>query len=212
MTVRYPGRPEPALRELSLTVRRGETLALAGPSGCGKSTLIGVLLGLVAPDSGEVRVGGVPLAEIDPGTWHAGLAWVPQRPHLFGGSILENVRAGRAGATEADVRAALGAAGLLEVVDTLPRGMRTQLGEGGAGLSAGERRRLALARAFVRDVPLLLLDEPTAGLDGATERGVIETIRQIARTRTVVVAAHRPALLAMADRVFGLTAHELPAR
>ena len=210
VTVSYPGRPGPALKDLSLTVRPGETLALAGPSGCGKSTLIAVLLGLVTPDSGELRVDGIPLAEIDPGAWHARLAWVPQRPYLFGGSILDNVRAGRAGAPEPDVRAALGAAGLLEVVETLPRGMHTLLGDRGAGLSAGERQRLALARAFVRDVPLLLLDEPTAGLDGATERGVIDTIRGIARGRTVVIAAHRPALLELADRVVALAPHEVP--
>lgn len=204
VTVAYPGRSRPALQDLSLAVRPGETLALAGPSGCGKSTLIGVLLGLVVPDRGVVRVGGIPLAEIDAAAWHAQLAWVPQRPYLFAGSVLDNVRAGRADASEADVRSALGAAGLLEVVEMLPRGMHTGLGQGGAGLSAGERQRLALARAFVRDTPLLLLDEPTAGLDGATESGVIETIRKIAAGRMVVIAAHRPALLALADRVLQL--------
>jgi thiol reductant ABC exporter CydD subunit len=208
LTVSYPGRAEPALSGLSLTVKPGEILALAGPSGCGKSTLLGVLLGLVAPSTGSVRVGGVALGELDRRAWHERLAWMPQRPHLFNASILENVRAGRAEASEPEVLAALGAAGLGDVVRELPRGLHTPLGEQGAGLSAGERQRLGLARAFVRDAPLLLLDEPTAALDAATERELLDTIRGIARGRTVVVAAHRPALLALADSVVRLA----PAR
>jgi ATP-binding cassette subfamily C protein CydCD len=167
-----------------------------------------VLLGLVAPDTGSVRVGGVGLGELDRRAWHERLAWMPQRPHLFNASILENVRAGRAEASEPEVLAALGAAGLGDVVRELPRGLHTPLGEQGAGLSAGERQRLGLARAFVRDAPLLLLDEPTAALDAATERELLDTIRGIARGRTVVLAAHRPALLALADSVVRLA----PAR
>ena len=208
LTVSYPGRAEPALSGLSLTFKPGEILALAGPSGCGKSTLLGVLLGLVAPDSGSVRIGGVALGELDRRAWHEQLAWMPQRPHLFNASILENVRAGRAEASESEALAALGAAGLGDVVRELPRGLHTPLGEQGAGLSAGERQRLGLARAFVRDAPLLLLDEPTAALDAATERELLDTIRGIARGRTVVLAAHRPALLALADSVVRLA----PAR
>ena len=129
---------------------------------------------------------------------------MPQQPFLFSGSILENVRAGRAEASEADVLAALDAAGLIEVVQALPHGVHAAIGERGAGLSAGERQRLALARALVRDASLLLLDEPTANLDGATERGVIETLARTSQGRTVVLAAHRPALLALADRVVHL--------
>jgi len=158
-----------------------------------------------------VRVGGVALGELDLRGWHERLAWVPQRPHLFNASILENVRVGRASASEEDVVAALGAAGLLEVVRELPRGLQTPLGEQGAGLSAGERQRLALARAFVRDAPLLLLDEPTAGLDGATERELLGTIGRIARGRTVVLAAHRPALLGLAEQIVWLAPQEVSA-
>jgi ATP-binding cassette subfamily C protein CydCD len=204
LTVTYPGRERPALADVSLTISPGEILALAGPSGCGKSTLIGVLLGFIAPDRGTVRVGERPLGEIERCGWRERLAWVPQHPHLFRASILENVRVGSAEATEADVLAALEAAGLLGVVEELPRGLQTPLGEQGAGLSAGERQRLALARAFVRDVPLLLLDEPTAALDLATERDLLATLRGLARGRTVVLAAHRPALLSLADRVVRL--------
>ncbi len=204
VSVVYPGRPVPALNGLSVSVGPGEVVALAGPSGCGKSTAIAILLGLVAPSGGSARVGGVPIGSLDAADWRAQLAWVPQQPFLFRGSILENVRAGRAEATEDEVLTALGAAGLLEIVEALPGGVHAYLGERGAGLSAGERQRLALARALVRDAPVLLLDEPTANLDGATERGVIETIAGLAEGRTVLLAAHRPALLALADRVVHL--------
>jgi thiol reductant ABC exporter CydD subunit len=204
LRVSYPGRSEPALDGLSLTVDEGEVLALVGPSGCGKSTLLSVLLGLVTPELGSVRVGGVDLAELDLDAWRARLAWVPQRPHLFKASIAQNVRLGRPGASTGEVRAAIAAAGLTDAVRELPDGLDTVLGERGAGLSAGERQRVALARAFLRDAPLLLLDEPTASLDGETERGIVRTIARLAHGRTVVLVAHRPALVAIANRVVAI--------
>ncbi len=204
LRVSYPGRSEPALDGVSLTIHEGETLALVGPSGCGKSTLLGVLLGLVAPERGIVRVGNVDLAELDLDAWRERLAWVPQRPHLFRASIAMNVRLGRQDATPEQVRAAVEAAGLTDLVDRLPDGVETVLGERGAGLSAGERQRLALARAFLRDAPLLLLDEPTANLDGETEREIVRTIVRLAEDRTVVLVAHRPDLVAVADRVVAI--------
>jgi len=211
LRVTYPGRSEPALDGASLTVAPGEVLALVGPSGCGKSTLLSVLLGLVQPDSGSVRVGGVELADLDLDAWRAGLAWVPQRPHLFGASIAENVRLGRRGASTEEVWAAIADAGLSDAVINLPAGLDTILGDHGAGLSAGERQRVALARAFLRDAPLLLLDEPTANLDGETEQEVVQAIRRLSRGRTVVLVAHRPALIAIADRVLSLASAEVPA-
>jgi ATP-binding cassette, subfamily C, bacterial CydCD len=204
LTVSYPGRPEPAIDNLSLHVEAGEVVALSGPSGCGKSTLLGVLLGFVAPERGAVRAGGIDLAELDADAWRARIAWVPQRPHLFARSIAENVRLGRQNASEEELAAAVAAAGLGGVTNRLPDGLDTVLGERGAGLSAGERQRVALARAFLRDAPLLLLDEPTANLDGQTEQQVLEAVQRLSTGRTVILVAHRPALLSMADRVVGL--------
>ncbi|MEV7414347.1 thiol reductant ABC exporter subunit CydD [Streptomyces sp. NPDC089919] len=204
VAVRYPGRAEQALAPLSLTVRPGETVALTGPSGVGKSTLLQVLLGFVPPEQGRVLAGGVDLAEARPADWHARIAWVPQRPHLFAGSIAENVRLARPGATGPEVAQALRDAGAWEFVSALPRGADTLLGEGGLGLSAGQRQRLALARAFLADRPVLLLDEPTAALDGETEAGIVEAVRRLAVGRTVLMVVHRPALLAVADRVVRL--------
>jgi ATP-binding cassette, subfamily C, bacterial CydCD len=212
LTVRYPGRGEPALENVSLNVVPGEVLALAGPSGCGKSTLLGVLLGLTAPARGSVRIADVELSELDPDAWRSQVAWVPQRPHLFSASIVENVRIG---CREASIKGICGACSLVELdeaVGRLPDGIDTVLGEGGAGLSAGERQRVALARAFVRDAPLLLLDEPTANLDGQTEHEVLQAVRRLSQGRTVVLVAHRPALLSMADRVVTLGAAEAAAR
>ncbi len=204
LEVRYPGRSAPALRDISLAVEPGEAVAIAGPSGCGKSTLLHVLLGLGVPWTGSIRLGDIELADLDPEAWRRHVAWVPQRPHLFARSIADNVRLGRPDASDDAVRAALDAAGLGDVVARLARGVSTRLGHDGAGLSAGERQRVALARAFVRDAPLLLLDEPTANLDGQTEENVLATVRQLMRGRTVLIAAHRPSLLAVADRVVHL--------
>ncbi|MFJ6939257.1 thiol reductant ABC exporter subunit CydD [Streptomyces sp. NPDC101132] len=204
VSVRYPGREADALGAVSLTVAAGETVALTGPSGVGKSTLLQVLLGFVRPTTGRVLVGGTDLAELSPEEWRARIAWVPQRPYLFAGTIAENVRLARPGATDAEVERALGDAGARDFVAALPRGAGTVLGEGGVGLSAGQRQRLALARAFLADRPVLLLDEPTAALDGETEAGVVEAVRRLAAGRTVLLVVHRPALLSVADRVVRL--------
>lgn len=204
VSVRYPGRSGDAVSDVSFTVGSGETVALVGPSGVGKSTLLNVLLGFVEPVGGRVRIGGVDLAEVDLADWRSRVAWVPQRPHLYAQSIAENVRLARPDADDAAVRRALADAGAAGFVDALPDGVDTVLGEDGAGLSAGQRQRLALARAFLADRPVLLLDEPTAALDGATETEVVEAVRRLAVGRTVLLVVHRPALLGVADRVVRL--------
>ncbi|MEU4346786.1 thiol reductant ABC exporter subunit CydD [Streptomyces sp. NPDC023838] len=204
VTVRHPGRSEPSLAAASLTVEPGETVALTGPSGAGKSTLLGAVLGFVAPDEGWVRISGTDLGALSLEQWRERIAWVPQRPHLFAGTIAENVRLARPDADDTAVREALRDAGALEFVSALPDGLGTVLGEDGAGLSAGQRQRLALARAFLADRPVLLLDEPTAALDGATEAGIVDAVRRLSAGRTVLLVVHRPALLAVADRVVEL--------
>ncbi|MFE0219422.1 thiol reductant ABC exporter subunit CydD [Streptomyces albidoflavus] len=204
VTVRYPGRDAPAVREATFTVEPGETVALVGPSGCGKTTLLQAALGFVAPAEGRVTVGGTDLAEVDRELWHQRIAWVPQRPQLFAGTVAENVRLARPDASEVEVARALEQAGAREFVAGLPAGVETELGEEGAGLSAGQRQRVALARAFLADRPVLLLDEPTASLDGASEEAVVEAVRRLAVGRTVLLVVHRPALLAVADRVVRL--------
>ncbi|MER5766979.1 thiol reductant ABC exporter subunit CydD [Streptomyces sp. NPDC001985] len=205
VTVRHTGRSEPSLDAASLTVEPGETVALVGPSGIGKSTLLDVLLGFAEPAEGRVRIGGVDLRRLDRDRWHEQIAWVPQRPYLFAGTVAENVRLARPDADDAALADALRDAGAYDFVSALPQGARTPLGEDGAGLSAGQRQRLALARAFLADRPVVLLDEPTAALDGETEAGLVEAVRRLTRGRTVLLVVHRPALLAVADRVVTLT-------
>ncbi|MGQ4400102.1 thiol reductant ABC exporter subunit CydD [Streptomyces hayashii] len=208
VSVRYPGRSGDAVSDVSFSVGPGETVALVGPSGAGKSTLVHALLGFVRPAEGRVLAGGVDLAAADLEQWRSRIAWVPQRPHLFAGTIAENVRLARPGADDTALRGALADAGALEFVDALPAGADTMLGEDGTGLSAGQRQRLALARAFLADRPVLLLDEPTAALDGETEAEVVAAVRRLAAGRTVLLVVHRPALLAVADRVVRLAGAE----
>lgn len=205
LVVRHDGRSEDSLPRTSLTLRPGETVALTGPSGAGKSTLLAALLGLVRPAAGRVLVGGRDLTALDLASWHAQVAWVPQRPALFAGTVADNVRLPRPDATDAEVAQALrdAAAGDLDPAAVL--------GEAGAGLSAGQRQRVALARAFLADRQVVLLDEPTAALDGDTEAAVTAAIARLARGRTVLLVAHRPALLAVADRVVRLGEGRTPA-
>ncbi|WP_424212763.1 thiol reductant ABC exporter subunit CydD [Streptomyces sp. BI20] len=211
LAVVRPGRAAASPGPVTAEVPAGTVTALTGPSGCGKSTLLDVLLGFAPASEGRVLVNGTDLATLSPQArerWRSTIAWVPQHPHLFAGSIAENVRLARPDADDARVEAALRDAGALSFVRELPAGADTVLGEGGVGLSAGQRQRLALARAFLADRPLLLLDEPTAALDGETEAGIVEAVRRLAVGRTVLLVVHRPALLAVADRVLEIRAED----
>ncbi len=201
VTVTYPGRDVPALEGFDLELRPGEVVALTGPSGAGKSTALAVLLGFVEPARGVVVAAGSAADEFDPVEWRRQFAWVPQRPGLRLGTVADNVRLGRPDASDDEVRLALLAAGAAD----LP--LDKAVGEQGQQLSGGQQRRVALARALLTDAPVLLLDEPTAGLDADTEATVITGLRSSGRT--VLMVAHRPALIAAADRTVTVGAREL---
>jgi ATP-binding cassette subfamily C protein CydCD len=199
------GHDRPLTAPLDLELPTHGLVAVAGASGCGKSTLLATLRGELAPLGGDVLVGGTPLPEVDPSWWRARVGWASQRPWLIADSIGANVRLGRPGADDDEVRAALEAVDLTDVVGALPEGLATRLGEDGAGLSAGQRARVALARVVLAGRPVVLLDEPSAHLDEETERVLLDTLELLARRSLVVVVAHRPAVLAAADRVVELT-------
>jgi ATP-binding cassette, subfamily C, bacterial CydD len=197
----YPSRPGLVLDELDLQLLPGETVALVGPSGAGKTTVASLLLRFAEPSSGRVTVGGIDLAECRAELWRRLIAWVPQRPTIFRGSVLENIRLGDKGASDRAVRDAAMLAGADRFIRSLPSGYETVVGDGGRALSAGERRRIALARAFVRDAPFVILDEPTADLDRVSADVVAEAVERLRAGRTVLLIAHRPELVEHADRV-----------
>jgi len=202
VTVAYPGRPAPALHRFSLELDPGETVALVGPSGAGKSTVASLLLGFAEPSAGRVLVGGIDLADCDAASWHAQVAWVPQRPTLFHGTVAVNIALGAPGATDDAIRDAARRAGADAVVRALPDGYGTLVGDAGRGLSAGQRQRIALARAFFRDAALVILDEPTANLDAAGAGRVAEAIARL--DCTVLLITHDPRLADLADRTVRL--------
>jgi ATP-binding cassette subfamily B protein len=198
----YPSRPEqPVLKNINLSIKAGETIALVGPSGAGKSTLFGLLLRWYSPSSGEIRIEGKELSRISLESWLACVAYVPQDPEVFSTSIADNIRYANQDASQADIRSALHAAAADRFVDQLPENIDTFVGERGTRLSGGERQRLAIARAILRDAPLLLLDEATSALDAESERLVQLAIERSAQGRTTIVIAHRLATVKAANRI-----------
>jgi ATP-binding cassette, subfamily C, bacterial CydD len=197
----YPARPALVLEDFDLELLPGETIALIGESGAGKSTVANLLLRLAEPTRGRLTAGGFDLAAARPDSWRRLVAWVPQRPTIFRGTVADNIRLGDPDASEAAVRLAAERACAGPFVRGLADGYQTIVGDGGRPLSAGERRRLALARAFVRDAPLVVLDEPTADLDQENADLVAEAIGRLCRDRTVLLIAHRLELARRADRV-----------
>ncbi|HEY7325985.1 MAG TPA: thiol reductant ABC exporter subunit CydD [Streptosporangiaceae bacterium] len=201
VTLQYPGRAEPALVRVTMTIQPGEHVALTGPSGAGKSSLLALLLKFIEPSCGRIVVGGAPLAEMATADWRRQIAWVPQRPYLFAGTVAENIALGHPEAAPDAIARAARLAGAAEFIADLPGGYAAPLVERALNLSAGQRQRLALARAFLRDAPLLLLDEPTAHLDPATAAEITAVIDCLGAGRTVVLVSHDEQQLASADRV-----------
>jgi ATP-binding cassette subfamily C protein CydD len=191
VTVSYPDRGHPALAGVSLTVEPGELIMLTGASGAGKSTVLRLLLRFIEPDSGTVRAGGADLTAIPVDSWRAQIAWVPQHPRLFPGSVADNIALGRPGAARSAIAGAARLAGADAFIQSLPRGYDTPLGERATRLSSGQRQQVALARAFLRDAPLLLLDEPAAHLAPAAAAAIDDVIGGPLAGRTIIVATHR---------------------
>jgi ATP-binding cassette subfamily C protein CydD len=191
----------PALAGCSLHVAHGTAVALVGATGAGKTTVANVLLRFIEPTRGRVMVGGVPIADMDPLLWRTQVAYVPQHPTLFHGTVAENLLLAKPEASHQEVVAAARAAQAHGFVTELPGGYATPIGEGGSRLSGGERQRLALARAFLKDAPLLILDEPTSHLDDESERVVLDATGRLMQGRTVLLISHRAEAIANADVV-----------
>jgi len=191
----------PVLNEIHLDIAAGEAMAIVGPSGAGKTTLLRLILGQLAPDAGRILIDNADLAELDAQAWREEIAWMSQHPRLLAASLADNLRVARHDADEERLLAALEFAGLGSWYAQLPQGLATLLGEGGRQLSGGQVRRLALARVWLRDAKLLLLDEPTASLDHETEAIIMAGLAQLKTGRTLVMLTHRRAPLALVNRI-----------
>jgi ATP-binding cassette, subfamily C, bacterial CydD len=208
VSFRYGGQ-RGGVQDISLTIPAGSMVALVGASGSGKSTLARLLLGLAQPESGQITINNIDLAQLDQAAWRLQLAWVPQQPFFFSATIRENLLLGRPDADEYAIQQALTAAALTDVIKALPEGLATRLGDRGAGLSGGELRRLALARVFLRDAALVVLDEPTAGLDADNEQLVLNAVERLAVGRTMLIISHREATISRCQQVAVLAAGRL---
>jgi ATP-binding cassette, subfamily C, bacterial CydD len=197
----YPGSEGPALRDISLVLPAGTRTALVGRSGSGKSTLVNLLMRFVDPDLGAIRANGVKITDLPPEVWRENLALVPQRPHLFLGSVLENIRLARPDASREEIEEAADLAGAAGFIRQLPEGYETGIGERGSRLSGGEAQRIAIARAFLKDALVLVMDEATSSLDPESERMIRTALERLTDGRTVLVVAHRLNTLYSADRI-----------
>ncbi len=202
--VGYGGGRRAALTGLDLVVEAGEWIALAGASGAGKSTVLNLLLGFVRPTDGQIVIDDHDITGLEPASLRRQMAWLGQGARLFHGTLRDNIRLGRPDANDAAILKAAESARVLDFVDDLPQGLDTLVGERGFGLSGGQARRVALARAMVKDAPLLLLDEPTSGLDADTEALLLPALAKASQGRTTLMATHSPALIAQAQRVVHL--------
>ena len=200
---------EDVLRDFSLEVKKGECIAITGASGCGKTTLSKLLLGLYPLGEGDIRVNGMSMRESDLADLRRQIAYVPQEPYLFQGSIAENIRMGRTEATEKEIREAAKQAHAHDFIMEFPEGYDTTVGERGNNLSGGQRQRIAIARAILKDTSIILLDEATSALDNESEQAVNEALRNLQGQKTILMIAHRPSTIELADRVCTMVRAEL---
>ncbi len=189
---------------MNLAIRPGDQITLAGPSGAGKSSLLALLLRFAPPSSGRIEAGGADLASVPLDEWRSQIAWVPQDPYLFAASVADNIALGDPAASRQAIARAARAAGAAEFIEDLPQGYATTIGERGFGLSSGQRQQIALARAFLRDAPLLLLDEPAAHLDAVSAARLGTAISALTAGRTVIQVSHAPSRARQNGRVLTL--------
>jgi ATP-binding cassette, subfamily B, bacterial len=212
VSFRYPSRPEiGALKDLSFSARRGETVAIVGPSGAGKTTIFNLLLRHYDPDEGQIELDGIDIARAAPEEVRRRFAIVPQEGIVFSASILDNIRFGRPEASDDEVKAVARIAHVEEFVARLAKGYETLTGERGVTLSGGQRQRIALARAILKDAPILLLDEATSALDSESEQAVKDALAKLKGGRTTLIVAHRMATVRSADRIIVLEGGEMVA-
>ncbi|MEM8798644.1 MAG: ABC transporter transmembrane domain-containing protein [Pseudomonadota bacterium] len=212
LSFRYPAKQDiPALKNFTLDIAPGETVALVGPSGAGKSTVFQLLQRFYDPQTGQVRIDGVPIETLDPRNLRANMALVPQETVIFAASARENILYGRPEATEAEIIEAARDAVAIDYLEALPEGLDTYLGDKGVRLSGGQRQRLAIARAILRDAPILLLDEATSSLDTESEKQVQKALERLMKGRTTLVIAHRLSTVLRADRILVMEDGEIVA-
>jgi ATP-binding cassette, subfamily C, bacterial CydD len=204
VTLTYPGRDHDALSKVSLSIRPGDQITLAGPSGAGKSSLLALLLRFARPTGGRIEVGDVDLAAVPLDQWRGQIAWVPQHAYLFATSVADNIALGFPEASPEAIKNAAQAAGAAEFIEALPQGYATLVGDRGLRLSSGQRQQIALARAFLRAAPLLVLDEPTAHLDAASAARLQTALGTLMAGRTVIQVSHIPSAATGTGRVLTL--------
>ncbi|MEK3902817.1 ABC transporter ATP-binding protein [Paenibacillus sp. FSL R7-0179] len=208
----YPGSEKQSLNKVSLELARGQQMAVVGPSGGGKSTLFKLLLGFYQTDAGEAAINGRPISGIPLAELRSYFAYVPQESGLYSGSIRDNIESGKPGASDEEIVEALRQANAYEFVAELPEGIHTDIGEHGSRLSGGQRQRLSIARAMLKNAPILLLDEATAALDNESERMVQQAIRKLMKDKTTLVIAHRLSTIQNADVILVMENGEIVER